>query len=104
MVPCGLKHVGIDEHRQHAQCLIVLDKAHAAHVRGEIVDFVGALRGAIAVFFEIQIAGEILDVVEALIPFGEGLFVNRSDVSVSLPTKLRDEMTAYESTRTGDYG
>jgi hypothetical protein len=96
--------VRIDEHGQHAQRFVLLDEAHAAHVRGKIVDFVGALSGAIAVFFEIQIEGEIFDVVEALIPFGEGLSVNRSNMFVSLSAKLRDEMTAYESTRTGDYG
>ena len=82
----------------------MLDKAHAAHVRGEIVDFVGALRSAIAVFLEIQIEAQVFDVVEALIPFSEGLFVNRTNVFVSLPAKLCDQMTAYESTRTCNYG
>ena len=51
----GLEHVRIDQDRQHAQRLVVFDEAHAAHVRGKVIDFVDALGGTFAVFFEIQV-------------------------------------------------
>ena len=38
---CGLQHVRIDQDRQHAQCLVVLDETHTAHVGGEVVDVAG---------------------------------------------------------------
>src|SRR5260370_1264186 len=33
-----LQHVGVDQHGKHAKGFIVFDEAHAAHIRGEIVD------------------------------------------------------------------
>ena len=35
-----LQQVGVDQHRQHAERLVVLDEAHPAHVGGEVVDVV----------------------------------------------------------------
>ena len=34
----GCEEVGVDEHREHAQCPVVLDEPHPAHVGGEVVD------------------------------------------------------------------
>ena len=40
-----MQHVRVDQHRQHAQGLVVLDEAHAAHVGGQVVDRAGASGG-----------------------------------------------------------
>ena len=51
----GLQQVRVDQHREHAQGLVVLDEAHAAHVGGQVVDVGGALGGALAVFRQVQV-------------------------------------------------
>ncbi len=104
MLQRGLQHVGVDQHGQHAQRLIVLDEAHAAHVRREIVDFVGALGGGLAIVFEVQVEREILDIVEALIPLVERLDVHGANLLITLFAERGDEMTADKTAGPGyDY-
>ena len=99
MLQRRLQHVRIDQHGQHAQRLVVLDEAHAAHVGGQVVNLHGALGGRLAVFLEIQIEGEILDVVEALVPFVERLDVHRANVAVALLAQQRDQRAANKTAR-----
>jgi hypothetical protein len=97
MIQGGLQHMSIDQHGQHAQRLIVLDEAHAAHVGGEVVDFVGTFGRIFAVFLEIQIEGQILDVIEALVPLVERFCVDGSD-TLALLAKLGNQMATDEAT------
>ena len=45
IVESGLEHVGVDQNGEHAERFVVLDEAHATHVGGEVIDFVGAFGG-----------------------------------------------------------
>ena len=80
----------------------MFDEAHAAHIRGEVVDFVRALGGNLAVFLEIQIELQILDVREALVPLAGRLSVHGADVLVTLFAKPSDQMATDKSTCAGN--
>ena len=95
--------MGVDEHGEHAQGLVILDEAHATHVGGEIVDFVGASRGSLAVFLEVQIEREIFDIFEALVPLMERLDVDGANGLVATGAKRRYEMAANEPAGSRDH-
>ena len=58
---------------------VMLDKAHAAHVCGEVVDLGCAADGDFAILLAVQIQRKIFDVVKALIPLVDGLDVYRAN-------------------------
>ena len=70
----------------------MLNEAHAAHVRGEIIDFVHALGRKIAIFFEIEIKLQIFDIIESLIPFVHGFHVHSADLLIPLLPKFGDKV------------
>ena len=73
---CSQKKMRVDQHRQHAQRAVVLDKPHAAHVRREIVNNASALEGLLAGLLALQIQLEIFHPGKALVPFIERLDVH----------------------------
>ena len=77
----------------------MLDEAHAAHVRGQVVNLHGALGGLLAVFLEVQIQGQILHIVEALIPFLERFGIHRSKIPVPLFAQQRNQRAANKAAR-----
>ena len=60
-----------------------LNEAHAAHIRGKIINFHGAFAGSNAAFLVAEIQTQALHTRQSLIPFGERLLVNRSDAGES---------------------
>ena len=98
----GLEQVRVDEHREHAQGLVVLDEAHAAHVGREVEDRVGALDGGVAVALEVEIEDEVLDVGEPLVPTGLGFAVDGADAGEPLAPEIGDEVPADETAAATD--
>jgi hypothetical protein len=80
--------VGVDQHRKHAERLVLLDETHAAHVRGKVKDLAGAFGGGLAVLFQVEVERQILDIVEALIPFVERLDVYCADAPMALAPQV----------------
>ena len=97
-----LEHVGIDQHREHAQGFVVLDKPHAAHIRREIVDFGGALGGLLAVLFQVQVQNQVVGVVENLIPLRQRLDVDGANSLVALASQFGHHGAADKPARPGD--
>ena len=91
-LPGRLEHVGGDQHRQHAQRLVVLDEAHAAHVGGEVVDHVDAVAGALARRQVLKVGASVVDVVEALVPLVTG---TRSTPRMSSTPRSRRRATRW---------
>jgi hypothetical protein len=91
------QQVGVDQHRQHAQRLVVLDEPHPAHVGGVVVDGVGALERRVAVRLVVQVENQVLHVLEALVPPRLGLDVHAPQPGVPLPTKVRNQVAADEA-------
>jgi hypothetical protein len=85
-----LQHLRIDEYRKHAQCFIVFDETHTAHIRGEIVNGICPACRNFAVFAEVQIEREIFDIIEPLIPVFQPLDVDCSDILVPVPAEFRN--------------
>ena len=93
----GHQEMGIDQHAQHAQGLVVLDEPHAAHVGGEVVDAHRALHGGDAVGAVPKIEPEALDVVEPLVPLLERLDVDGPQAAMALPPQVGQEVPADEA-------
>src|ERR1700750_1163630 len=101
MLDRRLKHVRVDEDREHAQGFVLLDEAHPAHVCGEIVDLRRAAGSDFAVFLQVEIEADIFDVVESLIPLMKRFNVDRADRRAASAPQIRDESTADETTCAG---
>ena len=95
------EHVGVGEHAEHAEGLVVLDEPHASHVGGQLVDVAGtaAHRAADAKVASIAIgrAGEVLRGRRHLIPVFNRLDVDRPHVAGAEIEQLLDEMATDES-------
>ena len=89
--------------REHAERLVVLDEAHAAHVGGEIIDFVRALGRCLAVFAQIQVERKIFDIIKALVPLFERLDIHGANALVSLAAQVRHQMPADKSSCAGNH-
>ncbi len=98
----SLQHMRIDQHRQHAQRLVVLDETHPTHVGGKVVDIVGMGECLRAGALHAQIRNRVLRVLMNLVPLIERLEVYRPD-SVALAQQVGDEMAPDEASTAGDY-
>ena len=74
-----MQQVRVDQHRQHAEGLVVLDEAHAAHVGRQVVNLARPAAGLVAGVAQLQIGLDVFDVVEHLIPLVERLDVDTAD-------------------------
>src|SRR3546814_3204856 len=91
-----LEHVRAGQHGQHAERLVVLDEAHAAHVRGEHVDLPGALGVLERVVEQGEVRDRVLSVGVDLVPLALGLHVDRADAE-ALREKIGDKVPADET-------
>jgi hypothetical protein len=71
--------VGVHQDAQHAKGLIVLNKAHPAHVRRQLKDDIDAARRAPARIEFAQVANQILDGRRRLMPFVHRFNVRRTN-------------------------
>ena len=96
--------MGVGEHAQHAEGLVVLDEPHASHVGRQLVDVAGtaAYRAADAKVAGVAIgrAGEVLRCRRHLIPVFKRLDVDRPHVAGAEIEQLLDEMATDESAAT----
>ena len=92
------QHVRVGQNREHAQCLIVLDETHAAHVRGKLVDGVDARRSPETVFLILQIEREVLDAARGLIPLIKRLDVHGANNLNAISDQMLYQMAADKST------
>ena len=98
------QQVRVDQHGEHAQGLVVLDEAHAAHVGGEVVDRARALDGVHGRRrCRSQVGDEVLDAVGALVPLVERLDVDGADLGMAALLQGADEMAADEAAAAGDH-
>ena len=97
------QHVGVDQNREHAERPVVLDKAHAAHVGGEIVDQRRAFERFFAGFLFAEIEHDIFDIVELLVPLAQGLDVDGANRPEALPPQIGHEMPADKPARSADH-
>ena len=58
----GDQHVGVDQHAEHAERLVIFDEAHPAHVGGKLVDVLHAIGGGPAFIQQRKIAADIFHV------------------------------------------
>jgi hypothetical protein len=93
--------MGAWEYRQHAQSLVVLYEPHSAHVCGELVHLCGTVGNPTAVAEVGQVTDDVLDVGDDLMPLRQRLRVH-SAYALALRPKIRDEMTADETSASGD--
>src|ERR1700674_3553286 len=102
MFDSGLQHMCVNENGKHAQRFVMFYEAHATHICGEIVDVLSAFGGRLAVFLQVQVERQVLDVVEAAVPLLQGFDINSPKGSVALLAKCCDEVAADEPSRPCD--
>ena len=98
-----MQQVGVDQHRQHAQGLVVLDEAHAAHVGGQIINVLSAGGGLDAVLAQVQIEDEVLHVVKNLIPLVERFDIHGADPGISLAAEIGDQSPSDKAPASSHY-
>jgi hypothetical protein len=96
------KEVGVDQHREHAERLVVLDESHAAHVGREVVDVLRALDGLDARVVELEVEDAVVRLVGHLVPLLDRAHVHRADVGVAVREEGGDEVRADEAATTPD--
>ena len=90
------QEMGVDQHREHAERLVVLDEAHAAHIGRQVVDLGRAVHGLHAGVAIAQIEASIVGLGEHLVPLVVGLEVDRADVAMAARKQIRDQVAADE--------
>ena len=97
----GLQEVRVDQHIEHAQALVVLDKAHATHVCGQIVNRGHAGTRLFAGLEEAQVEDLVVDVVKDLVPLIHGLNINGADSSGEARPEFGNQVSADEAAASG---
>src|SRR5664279_45935 len=93
--------MGVDEDREHAERLVVLDETHSAHVRREVVDLRCAVDHDRAIACPAEVEFDALSVVVDLVPVPGWLDV-RCPYSEALVEQTTDEMSSDEAPATRD--
>ncbi len=101
-VASGHQQVRVDERAEHAEGLVVLDEAHAAHVGREVVDARAARDRRCAGVDSAQVENHGLHAVVNLVPVVERLDVDRDDRVRARILEVLDEVAADEAARTRD--
>ena len=97
----GLQEVRVDQHIEHAQALVVLDKAHATHVCGQIVNRGHAGTRLFAGLEVAQVEDLVDDVVKDLVPLIHGLNINGADSSGEARPEFGNQVSADEAAASG---
>jgi len=98
----SLNHMRIDKDASQALHTESLDEAHAAHVRGQIIDFRRSLANAPTGVLRTTIEAKMFRVGKTLIPFPKRFLIHCADTFEALITEIFDQMSADEATGTGD--
>ncbi len=93
----------VNEHRQHAECFVAFDEAHATHVGGEIVHMVRALDGVVTRATLSQIELKIFDAGMQLMPLGKRLDIDGSNMAVAPSPEVCHQMPADEAAGASDH-
>ena len=89
----------VDQHREHAACLVRLDEPHSAHIGGQVVDGVGARDGLVARIGAPEIEHDVLGIVGELVPVLEWVLIHRP-YGVTLLDQSVHQVPADETTAT----
>src|SRR6202034_4034416 len=92
------QEMGIDQDTEHAKGFVVFDKAHAAHVRGQVEDEIGSLDGTMAGVKLLQVSGHIFYAGVHLVPLIAWLNIDRPDYIDPVSKQLFDQVAANENT------
>jgi hypothetical protein len=98
----GHQQMRVNQHGQHAKGFVVLNEAHSAHVGGQIVDFARAIASRAARGQVLQVENHVLDLFVHLIPFLEGLDIDRAQVRITLLAEVGQQMAANKAAAAGD--
>ncbi len=90
--------MGAGKHGQHAERLVVLDKAHAAHVGRKLENSVHAAGSSNAGVAQLQVEDQVFGGGIQLVPLAEGLDIDRANAGRALGKKLVDQMAADKAT------
>ena len=93
----------VDQDRAQALDAVALDEAHAAHVRGQVVDLDRAFAGPHAIGVLAQVQAQAFDARHTLVPFGQRLLVDRPDVGETLVVEIAGQRAGDEAARAGDH-
>lgn len=88
-----LQYVRVDQHREHAERLLVLDEAHATDVAREVVDLGATGDGLAAWHDQTQVEHQALGVLVELMPLLDGPDVDRAHALVGAE-QVADQMPA----------
>ena len=90
----------INQHAQHAQCLVVLDKSHAAHIGRQIEYSCGSLNRLFAGRYPLEIDGQAVDSGRCLVPLLDGFGVDSSHDLDPVLGQATEQMAANEASCT----
>src|SRR5438128_12695574 len=94
--------MGIDQHAEHAQRLVVLDKAHPPHVCRQVEDAESATHRLLALLAHPEVQPQVLNIVNPLKPFLERLNVHGAQAIESMSAQFRHQMAADKAARAAD--
>jgi hypothetical protein len=94
--------VGANQHTQHAESLVVLNEAHAAHVSRELKNAVDALDRLKAGLAQLQVKLAIIGVGVLLVPLVERLDIDRAHTRRAQGKEFVDQMATDKTTGTAD--
>ncbi len=89
--------MGVDQHREHAQRLVVLDESHTAHVGRQVVHGLRTGERLITGVTQGKIELPVLDSIESLMPLLEWLDIDRHHVRAPIANQIGDEMPTDKS-------
>src|SRR3954468_21988758 len=88
----------VDQHAQHAERLIILNKSHSPHVGRQIVDLADSLTCRVTFVAQLQVGNDILYVVEHLVPLFQRFYIHAADSSVTFIAQSSDEVSPNKAT------
>ena len=90
--------MGAGEHGQHAEGLVVLDKAHATHVGGKLEDPIHAFGGLHAGVAQLQIEDTVIGGRILLVPLVERFDIHRANAGRALGKERVYQVAANKAT------
>src|SRR5258706_17903 len=95
--------MSVDQHRQHAQGFVILDKTHSTHICREIINNIRTRDSLLARLLLLKIQTEIFHSWKDLVPFLHRFNVDGADLFMPLPQKIGDQMATDKTAAAANY-